>query len=374
MNFYRETFAQIDLTRFEENFKHIQKVCPKKLIAVIKANAYGHGASYIARKAIALGAEMLAVSSIDEAITLRHDGIDAPILTLGYTSPSDISLAMLYNITLTAVSIEWCERIEKIKPEGKLKVHIALDTGMNRIGLKTIEEFRTCIRLLKEKSATIEGAFTHYAMSDVADEIMTNTQFTKFKKLVEGVKDECTFKYIHSSNSDGAMHYREEFTNAARVGLVMYGISSFDDTVQPILSLYSRLSRVKLVEAKEGIGYSQTYHLDKPGWIGTIPIGYADGWIRKNQGRTCYIGEEKAQFVGRICMDQAMILMDKEYPVDTPVELIGDHIKLVDMAKELDTIPYEITCLLTDRVPRVYLENGKVIAIDNPRMRYSISK
>lgn len=374
MNFYRDTFAQIDLTQLEKNITHIKEVNQKQLIAVIKANAYGHGASYIARKVLELGAVMLAVSSLDEAITLRHDGITAPILCVGYTRPSDVSLAMLYNISLTAPSLDWCKSIEKIKPEGKLKVHLACDTGMNRIGMKSLEQLKECVAILQSKQADIEGIFTHYAMSDVDDEVMTNRQYALFKEMVEGLKEECDFRYIHSSNSDATMHYHEDVTNAVRVGLVMFGISSYDDEVKPILSLYTRLSCVKKVSKGEGVGYSQTYTLDEDSYIGTVPIGYADGWIRKNQDRNCYIGDTPCRFVGRICMDQAMILLDKEYPVDTTVELIGPHVSLVQMAKELDTIPYEITCLLTDRVPRVYLENGEVVAIDNPRMRYSEAK
>lgn len=374
MNFYRDTFAQIDLTQFEENIKRIKNVNGKQMIAVIKANAYGHGASYIARKVMELGAVMLAVSSLDEAITLRHDGIDAPILCVGYTRPRDVSLAMFYNITLTVPSLEWCNELEKIKPEGKLKVHLAYDTGMNRIGMKTIDELKECITTLHGKYVCIDGIFTHYTMSDADDEIMTNDQYRKFKEVVVELQNLCNFTYIHASNSDATMHYKEDITNAVRIGLVMFGISSFDTEVKPILSLYTRLSRVKKVNKGEGIGYSQTYTMSEDGYIGTIPIGYADGWIRKNQDRSCYIGKEACRFVGRICMDQAMILLDKEYPVDTPVELIGPHVSLVEMAKELDTIPYEIMCLLTDRVPRVYLENGEVVAIDNPRMRYSEAK
>lgn len=374
MNFYRDTFAQIDLSKLEGNIKRIKEVNGKKMIAVIKANAYGHGAAYIARKVLELGAEMLAVSSLDEAITLRHDGIKAPILTVGYTRPSDISLAMHYDITVTAPSLAWCQSVEKIRPAKKLKVHVAYDTGMNRLGAKSKDELKRCIEILNDKQADIEGIFTHYAMSDDDSDEMTDYQYHTFEEALNEVKSMCDFKYIHCSNSDATMHYHEKVTNAVRVGLVLFGVSSFDNEVQPILSLYTRLTHVKKVCKGEKIGYSQTYTMEEDGYIGTVPIGYADGWIRKNQGRQCYINDTPCTFVGRICMDQAMILLDKEYPIDTPVELIGSHITLVDMAKELDTIPYEITCLLTDRVPRVYIENGAVVAIDNPRMRYSEAK
>ncbi len=366
MEFYRDTYVEVDLTKLEHNIARIREVNKKQLIGVIKANAYGHGATHVARKLVELGVSMLAVSSLDEALELRYDGIEAPILIVGYTRPTDAEVAANHNISVAVVSEEWCK--ELVMTEHTLHVHLACDTAMNRIGLKSSEDLRKCVDILKSKNVDVEGIFTHYAMSDVADNALTDQQYAKFKKLVLSLKDVCNFKYIHSSNSDATMHYEEDITNAVRVGLVMYGYSTYDKEVEPIMSYYTRLSCVKKVKKGERIGYSQTYELKEDAWIGTIPIGYADGWTRANQGRYCYIGDEKCEFVGRVCMDQAMILLPHEFPVDASVELIGKHISVEDIAKDLHTISYEIMCLISDRVPRVYIEEDKRIGIVNPRM------
>ncbi|MBE6114107.1 MAG: alanine racemase [Erysipelotrichaceae bacterium] len=374
MNFYRDTFAEVDLDLLEHNLKCIQdKIKDKKMIAVIKANGYGHGALEIAKEVLRLGCKTLAVSSLDEALTLRSQGITADILVLGYTRPMDASLAMYHNITLTAPSVEWCSRLERMMPEDKLKVHIKVDTGMNRLGMRCVEEVVEAIHILREKRICVDGIFTHYACSDQVEGTFTLKQYQEFASIVKG--SNYTFPYIHASNSDATMReVKEDITNAVRVGLVMYGISDFDEDVRPILSLYTRLTHVHKMEEGEGVGYSQTYHSDTPEWIGTVPIGYADGWVRANQGRVCYIEDTACEFVGRICMDQAMIRLDREYPVDTLVELIGPHCPLKRVSDELGTISYEVVCLLTDRVPRVYRRGGKVVGIENPRMRYTIPR
>lgn len=374
MNFYRDTFAEVNLDQLNANFEEIaHRAGKRKLIAVIKANGYGHGALYIAKEAMNFGFSMLAVSSLDEALTLRCEGIDADILVLGYTRVSDVSLAMYHNITLTATSLEWCRKVEKMMPSNKLKVHLKVDSGMNRLGMKSLEDVKEAITLLEEKQICVDGIFTHYACSDEEKEEMNQKQYYVFESIVEALK--YPFNYVHSSNSDATIRqFKENVTNAVRVGLVMYGITDYDEKIKPILSLYTRLTHIHQVNQEEGVGYSQTYHPSGEEWIGTVPIGYADGWIRSNQGRMAYIGDEPCEFVGRICMDQAMIRLSKEYPVDTLVELIGLHCPLTRVAKELNTITYEIVCLLTDRVPRVYRKNGEIVAIDNPRMRYTLPR
>ncbi len=372
MNFYRDTFAQVDLTQLARNITYLKQKANKHLIAVIKANGYGHGAYYLAKKAMEAGAYYLAVSSLDEAITLRTEGIADPILILGYTRLKDVGLALFYNLTLTVTSLDWCKELSKMIPEGKLKVHVKIDTGMNRLGMRTVEEVQEGIALLREKGLFVEGIYTHYACSDEADDRMTTLQYERFRAIMSQIKEEIPM--VHASNSDASVHFAEEITNCVRVGIAMVGISTYETELKPILSLYTRLTNVKQIQAGEGISYSQSYHAKEAEWIGTIPIGYADGWIRQNQGRYAYLNGQPCEFVGKICMDQCMIRLPWEYPVDTLVELIGEHVSMTQMAQELHTIPYEVMCLLTDRVPRVYLEQGQVVAIDNPRMRYHHSK
>lgn len=374
MNFYRDTFAEVDLDQLISNFRCIKdKANGRKLIAVIKANGYGHGALYMAKEAIDFGFSMLAVSSLDEALTLRQGGVEADILILGYTRVSDVALAMYHNITLTATSLDWVKQLDKMSPSNKLKVHLKIDSGMNRLGMKSVEEAKEAIAILEEKQICVDGIFTHYACSDEESESMSKKQYEMFSSIVNAL--EYPFNYVHSSNSDATMRqFNDTITNAVRVGLVMYGITDYDENVKPVLSLYTRLTHVHEVSVEEGVGYSQTYHPTSKEWIGTVPIGYADGWIRANQGRMAYIGDEACEFVGRICMDQAMIRLPHEYSVNTLVELIGPHCPLTRVASELNTISYEIVCLLTDRIPRVYRKGGEIVAIDNPRMRYTVAK
>lgn len=372
MNFYRDTFAYIDLTKFRSNLEYLKRHTNKKLIAVIKANGYGHGAYYLAKEAIEADAEMLAVSSLDEAITLRFEGITGPILILGYTRPADVSLALHYDLILTATSLEWVHQVKNTIPEWRLKVHLKFDSGMNRLGMRTVEEIREALDILAQKTIQVQGIYTHYASSDEEDNVMTDLQTERFASLLKEI--DYPFTYIHASNSDASIHYKEAITNAVRVGIAMIGVSSYESELQPILSLYSRVTNVKRLKAGEGVSYSQTYHATQDEWIGTIPIGYADGWVRQNQGRFAYLGDIPCEFIGRICMDQCMIRLPYEVEVDTTVELIGDHVSLVDIAKDIHTIPYEVTCLLTDRIPRIYLSDGKIVAIDNPRMRYNHSR
>lgn len=163
MNFYRDTFAYIDLTKFRSNLEYLKRHTNKKLIAVIKANGYGHGAYYLAKEAIEADAEMLAVSSLDEAITLRFEGITGPILILGYTRPADVSLALHYDLILTATSLEWVHQVKNTIPEWRLKVHLKFDSGMNRLGMRTVEEIREALDILAQKTIQVQGIYTHYA-------------------------------------------------------------------------------------------------------------------------------------------------------------------------------------------------------------------
>ncbi|MBR3359052.1 MAG: alanine racemase [Solobacterium sp.] len=364
---HRDTWMEIDLDAVCDNVRRIKKICGKRIIAVVKANAYGCGDRQIAEACIDAGAEMLAVSSLDEALILRNEGITCGILIVGTTNPSDAQVMAGYKISAAAYSPEWVEAIAKENCAG-LRVHLKVDTGMNRIGFSDTEKLKKAYQTLKDSGCIMEGIFTHFSCSDF-DPDFTNRQFEKFRKAVECLPEKP--EWIHCDNSDATVSFKDPLSNACRLGVSLYGVSSFLNDLKHPISLYSRLSMVKHVPAGEKIGYGATYETPEEEIIGTMPIGYADGFVRANQGRKVYIDGEYAEVVGRVCMDQTMIRLPREFQPGTAVEIFGPHIALETMAEELHTIPYEIICLITMRVTRVYRRSGKRYLIKNDRMTLS---
>lgn len=366
--FYRDTWAQIDLDRFTHNIDVMKKHTKKDIFCVVKANAYGHGDYQIASEAMACGCKYVAVSSLDEAIALRMQGFEASILVLGYIKAENIEIAIEKDITLTVVSREWAEAICELKDINGLKVHLKVDTGMNRIGMKKFEDLQVVLNLLLSHDVNVEGIYTHFHSADKEDKSSCETQKKWFYHILDSLNYE--FTWIHTSNSDASISFEVDRCNAIRVGLALYGVKDMPSALdlKPVLSLYSRVTCVKEVQANETVGYGATYRCRQKEWIATLPIGYGDGFIRANQGRFVCIDAHPYEIVGRICMDQCMIRLDKKYPVGSEVEIIGDYISVETMAHELNTIPYEILCLLNDRIPRVFLKNKEIIGSLNIRI------
>lgn len=365
---YRDTWAQVDLDKFAHNIDVIKKHTGKEIFCVVKANAYGHGDIFIAKEAISLGCAYIAVSSLDEAIALRKQGVDSPILILGYVNPDDVHVVIKENITMTVVSLDWAERICSKKKIDGLKVHIKVDTGMNRLGIKKLEEIKEAMQMLLEKGVEIEGIYTHFHSADNLNKKSCDRQKNWFYHILDSLNFD--FKWIHTANSDTSISYEVERCNAIRPGLALYGIKCVESPLNliPILSLYTRITCVKKVMPNETIGYGATYKAKKEEWIATLPIGYGDGFTRSNQGRFLCLDGHPCEIVGRVCMDQCMIRLNEERSAGEIVEIIGEHIGVEDMARELKTIPYEILCLFNDRIPRVFFKDKKMIGIQNNRM------
>lgn len=363
--FYRETWAEIQLDALGRNIDRLRLSSGKEIFAVIKANGYGHGDDYIARKAMEHGVKMLAVSSMDEALALRKKHINAPILSLGFVHPRDAHEAAINDVRCTVTSLEWIEQAS-ILPHENLIVHIKVDTGMNRIGVKSLAEVNDILTICDTAGITVEGIFTHFSSSDVQDNLLTQQQYDKFVEILSGIKRE--FKWIHCANSDATVHFYENVCNAVRCGLAMYGYSSYKTSLEPVMTLFTKIIHVNQVHPGETVSYGATYSPKETEWIATIPIGYADGWNRKHQGDNAFVNNSACEFVGRVCMDQSMIRLDKYYPVGTVVELLGEHCPLIPMANRLDTIPYEVLTQLSDRIPKVYIENNRVVGSINPRL------
>lgn len=361
---YRNSWIEIDVDALKENVSALKKMTGKKFIAVIKANGYGNGDVAIAKACLESGADLLAVSSLDEALSLRHAGIEEEILILGYVDPIHLGICVKEKITVTAVSVRWVKMALQQECAG-LKVHVKVDTGMNRIGFKSMDEICEGIELLEKMKAEITGVFTHFACSDDDGNAMTDVQFQQFKMIVTSLNR--SFEWIHCCNSDATVHYHESFSNAVRCGIAMFGVTSYPTNLKNVMSLYTKIIHVKKVPEGQCVGYGATYTTGKDEIIATVPIGYADGWIRAHQGRKAYVNGSLAEFVGRICMDQAMLRLEHWEDEGTVIELIGEHMTLKQVAEELNTIPYEVMTLLSDRLTKVYKRSGNYTDSFTPR-------
>lgn len=376
--FYRDTWAEINLDHITYNIEELKRYIQDdvKIFAVVKANGYGHGDVEVAKAALEAGASYIAVAILDEALSLRKKGITAPILVLGASRPEDAGVASDQNITLTVFQSEWLEKAKLyIESSQKLTIHLKLDTGMGRIGIRSREELEIIEGLaVKNSSITIEGVFTHFATADELDSPYFNQQLERFKEMISWLKKKP--EIIHTSNSAASLRFPEAHLNAVRMGIAMYGLMpsvemepTLPYPLKPAFTLHTKVVNVKKVKKGEKISYGATYEAQEDEWIGTLPIGYADGWTRKLQTQHVLVNGKKAPIVGRICMDQCMIKLPSELPVGTEVTLIGqqgeEKITADDIAKTLGTINYEITCMMGLRIPRVYKKNGQVTKIIN---------
>jgi alanine racemase len=380
-SFYRDTWVEVDLDAIYNNVKHAKDYISEEveLIAVVKANAYGHGDAPVARTALDAGASRLAVAFLDEALSLREAGITAPILVLGATRPQDVNVAAMHNITLTVFQAEWLEQAKRVwQSVEPLRLHFKFDTGMGRIGIRTKEELTACVAALDEAPFfLLEGAFTHFATADELDTTYFEKQYRQFLEQLKWLEEQKGRpQLVHCANSAASLRFTDRVFNAIRFGIAMYGLTPSPEIshllpfpLQEAFSLHSKIVHVKQVEQGESISYGATYTTDQPEWIATIPIGYADGWIRKLQGFEVLAGGIRVPIVGRICMDQLMIRLPYEMPVGTQVTLIGKQgnecVSANDVAAYLGTINYEVPCMVNFRVPRVFRKSGIVVEVEN---------
>ncbi|WP_274308353.1 alanine racemase [Solibacillus daqui] len=365
---FRPTKAVIDLQAIEQNVTSLRQYLQQdvQIIAVVKANAYGHGDVEVAKAAIKAGATMLAVATPDEAVHMRAHFPKTDMLILGATPPNFIPYAAKENITLTVFSTDWLERAAAYFPQSQpVKLHIKIDSGMGRIGVDSREELIPLYEsIIASPHFILDGIFTHFATADEEDSLYFDNQVSLFKELLMALPSKP--RLVHVANTatalvkDTSLQY-----DAVRFGISMYGLlpSSYVGEIlpfpiQPAFSLQTELVHVKQLKAGQSVGYGATFTAEEDIYVGTIPIGYADGMIRKLSGQEVLVGGERSKIIGRICMDQSMILLPKAYNVGEPVVLIGhqgqERITLDDWANKLETINYEVPCVITARVPRVY--------------------
>ncbi|GMB09917.1 alanine racemase [Thermolongibacillus altinsuensis] len=377
-SFHRDTWAEIDLDAIFYNVQSMKQLLDDdvEIIAVVKANAYGHGDVQVARTALEAGATRVAVAFLDEALSLRKKGIDVPILVLGAVRPEDVVLASKENITLTVFQTEWLEKAIQYGPLPRpVALHLKLDTGMGRLGVKEEEEVKRIVELIEENDDFfLEGVYTHFATADELNTTYFEFQYETFLQMLEWLPKRPPI--VHCGNSATALRFRDKVFNAIRLGIAMYGLSPSLE-MKPLLpyplkeafSLHSRLVHVKQLKAGEKVSYGATYTAEKDEWIGTVPIGYADGWLRKLQNFCVLVNGTRVPIVGRICMDQFMIRLPEPLPVGTKVTLIGEQqgekISIDEVATYLNTINYEIPCTISYRVPRIFLKNKSIIEVRN---------
>lgn len=375
---HRPTYAIVDLEAIRHNVSQmIAALQPgQQLYASVKANAYGHGSVPIAQAVLQAGVDGLLVATVDEAIELREAGIiDIPILVLGLTDPRGIAEILFYDLTITISTMDWFERAEAqlrqtnrlgLLNEQSLQYHLAIDTGMGRIGLRTQEEVRDFFEQAQSYSwANCEGAYTHMATASGGAESYVYHQFERWQELTQALPN--SVKVRHYANSASAMWFQDLPTSdIVRYGIGIFGIDPKDEpfsesswNVIPALELVSELSYTKKVEAGSCISYGAAYIADEDQWIGTIPIGYGDGWLRSYQKVTLQIQGHDCPVVGVINMDQLMVRLPEYYPPGTPVTLISRHNEAVNsvsnIAKKVGTIGYEIITNIGSRVPRIYI-------------------
>ncbi|MFD2043852.1 alanine racemase [Ornithinibacillus salinisoli] len=366
-HFYRQTWVDIDLDAIAYNIKQIKSKLPQQsdIIAVVKADSYGHGSVQVAEKALESGAKMLAVALLEEALELREAGINAPILVLGWVSPSFTSVAAEQDITLTFYQKAWLEEVMNYSFKNKLKLHMKWDTGMGRVGIRSESELTDILHVIKENNnMELTGVYTHFATADEEDLTYFYQQKERFTKLLSSFKEQWQEPVaVHIGNSAASIRFPKEMHNYIRFGISMYGLYPSKAVknenlihLKQAFSLHSRLIHVKNVPTHESISYGRTYITNDKEWIGTIPIGYGDGWSRKLQGASVLVDGKRMPIVGRVCMDQMMVRLDREYKVGTEVTLIGEQknnrIDMDEVADYLGTINYEIPCMINNRVPR----------------------
>ena len=387
----KRAWAEIDLNALEDNMSAIRAHVGEKtkIMAVVKADGYGHGYLETAKTVIDSGADALAVAFMDEAIQIRKCGITTPVLILGYTHPHYADELIERDIMPNCYTFEMAKAMSDAgRRLGKTgKIHIKIDTGMGRVGYRycgdesvdraTVEEIK---RISELPNLEIDGLFTHFAVADDDDDDYTKAQYERFKELCDRVKaDGVKVNLCHCCNSAGLMRFPQYHMDMVRPGIIMYGLmpSGFVDKnilkLRPAMSLKAKITNIKTVEKGVSVSYGRKYITTDTTKIATVSIGYADGYSRILSGKVEMLaGGKKTPQIGTICMDQCMIDVTDVNNINIGDEAIlfgsddsGNQIPIEEIAEIMGTINYEILCVIGKRVPRVYLRDGQVADVHN---------
>lgn len=352
---YRNTYVEVNLKNIEHNVKTLIKKYNdyKYYFGVAKADCYGHYGIKTIEAIIRGGCNYIAVATLDEALEIRKNVTNIPILCLGIIPIKYIKECIKENITITISNKQYLDKLIEEKCNN-LKVHIKINTGMNRLGVNNKQEINSMYQIIKNSNLVLEGIYTHIYNS--SDKKITEKQFKKFEEITSDINLE-EIPIVHVGASDTTIKYPKlPYANGCRLGIAMYGLVENDKLdLLPTFSLYSEVIQINNIE-NETVGYNGTYKTNAKEKIAVIPIGYADGIIRKNTGRNVYINEKTYEIVGNICMDMLFVKVDDSVNVGDKVILIKDIEHIKQIATHLDTIPYEVLCSIGKRVPRIYVE------------------
>lgn len=378
MHNLRPTWAEIDLDAIAHNINQI-KSCLKpstRMMAVVKANAYGHGTLEVAKVSAREGVDFLGVAMLDEALSIRQDGLDKPILILGYTPPQGNEELINYDIRQTVFSWEMAESLSNaaVARGKKAYIHIKIDTGMSRIGFPAAElDLNTIARICALPGLVVEGIFTHLAKADSLDRTYTDLQLDRFEACLKGLeKMGIEIPIKHAANTAGTIDHPRAHFDMVRAGIGIYGLRPSGEVdvahldLIPAMRLMSSVVMVKEVPPSTAVSYGCTYVTSGTTRIATVPVGYGDGYTRLYSDRAwASVNGQRIPLIGRVCMDHCMFeVTDKEVELGDEVVLFGrpeDGITADDLAKSIGTINYEVVCLINSRVPRLYKINGKRI-------------
>lgn len=376
MDLTRAVWAEINLDNLANNIREVRRVTnPKtKVSAVIKADGYGHGAVAIAQTLLENGADRFAVATLSEALQLRKEFKETQIMVLGYTPEHLAQEIIQNNIIQTIYSLEQAKEFSKVAKQlnKNIVVHIKIDSGMNRLGMLCSEgTVNTVLQISKLDNLVIEGIYTHFAAADELDKTYTKMQVEKFSKIVEQIeKKGLTIPIKHVSNSAAIIDMPEFNFDMVRAGIMLYGLYPSQSVnhervnLKEVMCLKAKIAQVKEIEAGSGISYGLTYKCEHKTKIATLPIGYADGYTRMLSNKAKVLVKNKiVPVLGNICMDQCIIdVTNLDVKMGDEVVLYGgdnkDGISIDSVANLLNTINYEIVCMVDKRVPRVYLKDN----------------
>ena len=364
----RAAWVEIDLGAIAHNYKEIRRYTRKdaKLCAVVKADAYGHGAIAVARKAIAAGAEYLAVATISEALKLREAGLTAPLLILGLTKPDSSFDIVDADLTQTVCRLDLVQALsaEAVTQGKRVKVHLAIDTGLGRIGVHPSEAASFAKEIAALPGIEIEGIFSHFAIADIEDKTFSWEQIRLFQEAYESIEAAGIHIPIrHIAESAAILDLPDVHFDMVRAGILQYGLWPSDEVTRPLnlrpaMKFCARIVYIKTIPPGTSIGYGRNFIAERESRIATISVGYADGYLRAYAGGYVEVRGKRAPIAGRICMDQCMIDI-----TDIPDAKLGDIVTLFgsetltadDLARWANTISYEVLCLVSKHVSRIYM-------------------
>lgn len=380
----RPVYLEINMDNLANNYNEIRRIVNlhTEIMAVIKANAYGHGSVELAKMYEKIGVDRLAVSIISEAVELRSEGIKLPIQLLNYTPKSQLGLVVDNDIIQGIYTYEDAKLLSDlaVKKRKRVKIHIKVDTGMGRIGfLPNEDSIKEIVKIRELPNLELEGLFTHFAKADEINKSFTKIQFEKFNWVSEKLEEKgIKLSIKHVSNSAAIIDLPEYNLDLVRPGIILYGYYPSDEVnknrinLKPAMTLKAKISNIKTVPEGTGISYGHIYSTSEKSVIATIPIGYADGYSRilSCKAHVC-INNKRASIVGRICMDQMMVDVTEidNVNIGDEVVLFGydneNYPRVEELASLLGTINYEFICMMGRRIPRVFIKNNEIIDIKN---------